>query len=492
MNVYFVFSKRIAGNEDQLLRLIEESKTFPPVSRNSIILVRDHESQFSVYFYSKSALIKRINQKLQIMFSAEIDSILNQLNSEVKKFLTSRDVGTFISFLENGEYIELYNDLKGQTWSFLIAVRDYHYLKRFKAEKNFLKEFERDGIFNNLKRSRSFRYLEKRGFTEFIYKFQFGRNYTKAEVLDFSMRLKGAETPVSVNIDFKTRGLVPSRISAIIGRNGMGKSRCLAELKNNLVKSEQYRKIISINLFRSMNRAQSPEYVSLSVDSKISYVAAFQNLWDASKDIYFYNATAIVEKLLKKYLNVHSLKASTLAGEVVDLLKPNSPQDLDLSTEPRFFNRQGREFFLSQGQHHLLRLILLLILHIDKNSLVLIDEPEVFLHPNYIVELVQALQQLLKDTDSYAVIATHSIFLIRELPKTSVSMMVGREFNVRMARPENETLGASLDRLAYEIFYDEEVEKRYEAFVQQAQHKKMTIKEIAKLPADLAARVLSK
>ena len=62
-------------------------------------------------------------------------------------------------------------------------------------------------------------------------------------------------------------------------------------------------------------------------------------------------------------------------------------------------------------------------LHIENGSLLLLDEPETHLHPNFISRFVSLLDSLLAITGSAAIIATHSAYFVREVFREQVTVL---------------------------------------------------------------------
>src|SRR5690606_7633588 len=80
----------------------------------------------------------------------------------------------------------------------------------------------------------------------------------------------------------------------------------------------------------------------------------------------------------------------------------------------------GNAVSLSSGQLSLFRFALQICLHIENGTLLLLDEPETHLHPNFITELVDLLDSILEQTGSLAIVATHSAYFVREVPREQV------------------------------------------------------------------------
>src|SRR5690349_23978347 len=67
---------------------------------------------------------------------------------------------------------------------------------------------------------------------------------------------------------------------------------------------------------------------------------------------------------------------------------------------------------LSSGEQHELVLLFDLIFRVEKNTLVLIDEPELSLHPDWQMRFVEDLIAIAKNSEFDAVLATHSPYII--------------------------------------------------------------------------------
>src|SRR5256885_8188813 len=98
---------------------------------------------------------------------------------------------------------------------------------------------------------------------------------------------------------------------------------------------------------------------------------------------------------------------------------------------------------MSSGQSILAYFISAALAYLKEGSLVIFDEPEIHLHPNAVALLMQTLQALLKEFDSYAIIATHSPVVIQEVPRKRV-IRFEREGNITTGSPlGHESFGRS-------------------------------------------------
>lgn len=123
---------------------------------------------------------------------------------------------------------------------------------------------------------------------------------------------------------------------------------------------------------------------------------------------------------------------------------------------------EGRRRQLSSGEQVMLRFAALATLAIEKGSLLLLDEPETHLHPNFISDLMETLHNILSATGSVAIIATHSAYVVREVPRRRVNILSldGRQIDV--SNPRLQTFGASIDTISQFVFGDTMFPHRYQ------------------------------
>jgi len=123
--------------------------------------------------------------------------------------------------------------------------------------------------------------------------------------------------------------------------------------------------------------------------------------------------------------------------------------------EGLFFLKNNKELKLSSGQRIYSYMLPAIVAEIEDESLVILDEPELYLHPSMEIGLVDMLKHLLKDTRSYAIIATHSAIIAREVDKKGVTILRQNAQNVTEAvNPSIQTYGESLELIIGEAFDD--------------------------------------
>ncbi len=145
-------------------------------------------------------------------------------------------------------------------------------------------------------------------------------------------------------------------------------------------------------------------------------------------------------------------------------------------------NRLGQARRLSSGELAMATFVARAVAAIENGSLLLFDEPETHLHPNYVTDFMDVLQDLLMRTRSVAVIATHSAYIVREVPKQRVNILqhrlseqhddddddshdqaedTGPRF-IDVVRPRLQTFGSNVDDISRFVFGDGLISPRYQ------------------------------
>ena len=110
----------------------------------------------------------------------------------------------------------------------------------------------------------------------------------------------------------------------------------------------------------------------------------------------------------------------------------------------------------SSGEKHILFAFLNIARHIHDNSLILIDEPEISLHPNWQMIYITALKQLFREFSScHFVIASHSPYLVSDLnPESSSLIVLSMADGVRRAVTlDYSTYAWSAENILYNVFH---------------------------------------
>lgn len=313
--------------------------------------------------------------------------------------------------------------------------------------------------------------------------------------LTLKFELEGFERPHEINLQYDKSSVIPRRISVLIGKNGLGKSESLKAFcrgalrysdKNiSLTDSEGNRplinRIIAIstpgetsNTFPAERRTtQKLYYRRLTLtrkgtrtigDSLVQLARTTEYIGELSRWDIFYDS------LRQAFTNVEDLCVelnNNTYAPLANFDRPGSEEqrlkiwaNVAKNTDPKM--RRGDNYYpLSSGQLSFFKFALLCCLHIENGSFVLMDEPETHLHPNLISDFVGLLDTLLEKTNSFALIATHSAYFVREVTRQQVHIFkMNREGNfVDIIPPRLRTFGADVESISHFVF-DEDVDNK--------------------------------
>jgi len=130
------------------------------------------------------------------------------------------------------------------------------------------------------------------------------------------------------------------------------------------------------------------------------------------------------------------------------------------------FLKDGKKVYLSSGQRLFSYIVINILGTIRRNSLLLIDEPELFLHPTLEIAFVSMLKTILQNFGSKALIATHSVVTVREIPRDCVHVLERTDEGLIVKKPPFETFGGDVQRISSYVFGDKSVSKPFERWLQ--------------------------
>ncbi len=140
---------------------------------------------------------------------------------------------------------------------------------------------------------------------------------------------------------------------------------------------------------------------------------------------------------------------------------------VDTDRDLGLIDSSGREYPPSSGQRVYLRFAAQTLSVISQGSMLILDEPETHLHPNFVSEFMTLLHQILEATSSIALVATHSPFVVREVPSACVHV-VARSGNVpSITGVHLRTLGASVSSISDAVFGDPTAKKFHRMIAKQ-------------------------
>lgn len=262
---------------------------------------------------------------------------------------------------------------------------------------------------------------------------------------------------IELSFNFKKNQYIPYRICAIVGKNGTGKTQFLSQLASslsglnksddNIIFKDKRPPIdrvmsISYSVFDGFNKVRGEEsvysyvYCGLQTENGIlSQNQIQQNFKMAYSEIINRDRFNDWENIIKEVLE----------SEHQDILKQIEEED---------FN----DINWSSGQHILISTMTELVCNIEKESLILFDEPEIYLHPNAIANVMRMFSKLLEKYDSYAIFATHSPIILQELPSTNIQIFEKIDNTFFVRNPLIECFGDNISNIISDVFDVTEIE----------------------------------
>lgn len=151
---------------------------------------------------------------------------------------------------------------------------------------------------------------------------------------------------------------------------------------------------------------------------------------------------------------------------------------------------------LSSGEVALMRFAAYAVASLRRGTIFLFDEPETHLHPNYISQFMEMLDELLEQSGSIALIATHSAYVVREVPSRRVRMITRDpdDAEIGIDPPTMQTFGATIDTISQFVFGDIGPKHRFQHVLEKyvADHPEATLQEIRqRFAEDLNPETLS-
>ena len=254
-----------------------------------------------------------------------------------------------------------------------------------------------------------------------------------------------------------------NRIIALIGDNGIGKTSVLSQLAKAIVNNERelfsphlpvFSKVIatSYSIFDSFFNIQgtSYNYVYCGMQSQNHSLMTEEELAIRRR-----HSVELIKKKDDGSNRLYRLLIRVIHEDIVD----NMFDDNDHFSEKKY---QEVHKWLSSGQTMLLNLIIEILSNIRHNTLLLIDEPEIHLHPQGITELVHIIDWLCEKYSSSCIMATHSAVIIQELLSRNVIVMDREPDGSPIIRPMRlESMGENLTTITQEIFGRDNKEPLY-------------------------------
>ncbi len=291
-------------------------------------------------------------------------------------------------------------------------------------------------------------------------KYVLKNNKLEEKDISFHCRYKA---PYSLNdvrlyFNFKKQSYLPYRICAVVGKNGTGKTQFLSQLAGSLSGQSNS---VTYNVSFDGKRPPIDRVMSISY----SVFDGFDKVrGDLSVRSYVYcglhtpNGIMTQEEMIQNFKSSYSViinrgRLEDWENIVSEVLEPEH-QDILKQIEVNDLSN----FNLSSGQHILISTMTELVCNIEKESLILFDEPELHLHPNAIANVMRMFGKLLEKYDSYAIFATHSPIILQELPSANIQILERIDNTISVRSPLVECFGDNISQIISDVFNVTEME----------------------------------
>lgn len=301
---------------------------------------------------------------------------------------------------------------------------------------------------------------------------------------------------VAVQFSVKKNSKPSSNIHAVIGRNGSGKTKLLNSIVESITTpktsdtqifdtTDNERKKISKDYFNSLvsvsysafdpfippNDQPEPAkgtcyyYIGLkqrpddksepiivdslpNKDSDSLRNECLDSLYWCFTNVELSNRWSRALELLSSDDNLSEMRLDRLYGSYCEI------RDLPQDERKSIYKKLNEPLLKRLSSGHLIVLLTTtrLVHRIGEKTLVLLDEPESYLHPPLLSAFIRAIEQLLHEQNAVAIIATHSPVVLQEIP-TKCVWKINRAGKVtKFKRPRSETFGESVSTLTHEVF----------------------------------------
>jgi predicted ATPase len=300
-----------------------------------------------------------------------------------------------------------------------------------------------------------------------------------------------ALAPPRLEFDVSPSSAPPSNVHVLIGRNGVGKTRCMQGIARAALEKNGGQEGVGVlqDLDGDDERSfaglvlvafSAFDMFDLPVQVPSGFRATFVGLRERDPqtgEVHTKTPADLARDFTTSLINCRrGLKAErwlSAVGSLANdplfaendpaaLLEGDLPEDQWSDRAQHFFTR------LSSGHAIVLLTVTRLVDLVDEKTLVLLDEPEGHLHPPLLSAFIRTLADLLTRRNGVAIIATHSPVVLQEVP-AACAWVLNRSGQITTAhRPPVETFGENVGTLTREVFSFEVTNTGFHSLVRAA------------------------
>lgn len=433
------------------------------------------------------------NRKKHELISNSHSVLSALLKKEEVNVIRGRSLPNFFTSLrEIDEYREMISIIGARnSLDVLSAINDLPTLRFSKRKPAWIKNlFEKYDLSSFFKKS-SEKYLFSQAGQIVHLGIQQEKINSKIGSFPFEFKLPHFINNHRIPISFSTESdKIIFPINVLIGKNGIGKSQTLKKIVNffsgqndTTIKTQNNSILLNRLLVVDNALTRSSHFpssidndfnldyrkISLLDDERLGYDNVTTDVLDvilsnqhiagkSRKDIFFESiaelgninsiAMPFQKQGSKKIVQYFTLEQIQNGIDGIWFPITNHSQDNGPS-----FIIENEIYPLSSGQLSFIRLAAWLCKNVENGSLLLMDEPDIYLHPSLITQLVNLLHVILNSTGARAIIATHSAYIVREVPRYQVFVFKEEPDKIiSIGSPSMNTVGANIGDISFFIF----------------------------------------
>lgn len=273
-----------------------------------------------------------------------------------------------------------------------------------------------------------------------------------------------------------------NRVIAIIGENGVGKTSLLFNLAKSIANQQKDCFIPHNPLFTKVVAASYSMFDKFyDIDARafnFEYCGMHNNeggLMDLEQLKARHKRNAETINALNRGLCLKKFLDNILPNDMLESLFEKDRR------ETRFKYNVYEDYYgkMSSGQTMLTNLIIDITANVRSNCLIMIDEPEVHLHPNAITQIINVVNLVCDRFSSCCIMATHSPLVIQSLLSRNVLIMERDIDGIPVVRQMRvESLGENLTTINEEIFSNGQRDKYYRQLIKKAVEGKESMEQV--------------
>lgn len=250
----------------------------------------------------------------------------------------------------------------------------------------------------------------------------------------------------------------PNSMYSIIGNNGSGKTNFLKQIINFY---HYQKKGISFDETEGRRFSDSSNLTQFNTLVCISYSPFDSGFQMTNSDIYkfiginFSDDGNLSDTIAKNIDDLFKEVGKRYRKKFGDIIKKFSFDPWFLQIEQHIDDGTfGLEDIkkLSSGQKIVLLNLLNLIIHVSEKTFVIIDEPELFLHPPLLKAYIRAVDEIVSDANGVCLLATHSAIVLQELLHINIKKIERDNNQSRIEQISINTFGESVSYINNTIF----------------------------------------